>query len=225
MLLRAERSGDFLLQQHCLEQMLPYFFAPGHQNYARYISWYLRQIEHILQEGKTDLLAGAHVCRHSDGGTAVPGDQFGEQTYIRSGKGAGGMNGIPTRPEQVAVWVNSFIMCAHMDIAMDEMYEIIEKVEQESIGTSEGKTLHKEERGNRKKTDESDRRKLAIELEKYSHPLNDKHPSLHNICNGHVSPDTVNVHDALSIGSEQSKAFSSSLGSTYTFHTAIKKES
>ena len=71
--------------------------------------------------------------------------------------------------------------------------------------------------------DEAERRKLAIELEKYSHPLNDKHPSLYNICNGHVAPDTVNGHDALSIRSEQSKAFSSFLGSTHTFHTAIKR--
>ena len=27
MFLRGERNGDFLLQQHCLKAMLPYFFA------------------------------------------------------------------------------------------------------------------------------------------------------------------------------------------------------
>jgi hypothetical protein len=62
---RGERNGDFLLQQHCLKAMLPYFFAAGHHNYARYLSWYVRQME---QRAKQDLLAGAHVCRHSDGG-------------------------------------------------------------------------------------------------------------------------------------------------------------
>lgn len=47
MLLRAEIDGYFLLQQRCLEMMLPYFFDAGHYNYARYISWYLRQMQHI----------------------------------------------------------------------------------------------------------------------------------------------------------------------------------
>ena len=36
-LLLAQRDGDFLLQQVSLEAMMPYFFAAGHMNYARYI--------------------------------------------------------------------------------------------------------------------------------------------------------------------------------------------
>ena len=76
--------------------MLPYFFfAAGHHNNARYLSWYVRQMEHLFQDAKRDLLAGAHVCRHSDGGTAVPADQ----TYIKRGKGAGGMKKLPTNEE------------------------------------------------------------------------------------------------------------------------------
>ena len=49
MFLFGERNGDFLLQKHCLKEMLPYFFAAGHQNYARYQSWYVRQMEHLPQ--------------------------------------------------------------------------------------------------------------------------------------------------------------------------------
>ena len=119
---RAERDGDFLLQQHCLEAMLPYFFAAGHQNYSRYVSWYVLQMRHLPENAKEDLLAGAHVCRHAEGGTAVPADQFGEQTYIRRGKGSGGLKGLSTNPEQVAVWVGSFSVCAHLGIAVDSMY-------------------------------------------------------------------------------------------------------
>ena len=75
--------------------MLPYFFfAAGHHNNARYLSWYVRQMEHLFQDAKRDLLAGAHVC-----GTAVPADQFGEQTYIKRGQGAGGMKGLSTNEE------------------------------------------------------------------------------------------------------------------------------
>ena len=64
MVLRGERNDDFLLQQHCLKAMLP----AGHHNYARYISWYVQQMEHLPQRAKKDLLAGSHICRHSDGG-------------------------------------------------------------------------------------------------------------------------------------------------------------
>ena len=49
-------------------------------------------------------------------------DQFGEQTYIKRLKGPGGMKGISTSPEQVAVRVNSSSVCAHLDIAMEHMY-------------------------------------------------------------------------------------------------------
>ena len=68
MFLPGEGNDDFLLQQHCLKAMLPYFFAAGHHNYGRYLSWYVRQMEHLPHRTKEDLLAGAHVCRHSDGG-------------------------------------------------------------------------------------------------------------------------------------------------------------
>ena len=121
-LLRAQRDGDFLLQQVSLEAMMPYFFAVGHMNYARYITWYLRNVENLPTTAKNDLMEGAHVCRQSDGGTAVPADQFGEQTYIRRGKGAGGLRGISMNAEQVAVWVGRFSVCAHLDMAIEAMY-------------------------------------------------------------------------------------------------------
>ena len=75
----------------------------------------MRQMEHLPQRAKEDLLAGAHICRHSYGGTVVPADQFGEQTYIKRRKGSGGMKGISTSPELVAVWVNSGSVCAHLE--------------------------------------------------------------------------------------------------------------
>ena len=64
--------------------------------------------------------------------------------------------------------------------------------------------------------------KIAAELEKYSHPINEQHSGVYNICNGQVAPDTVNVQDALAIGIEQSRQFSASLSSD--FHTTIKKK-
>ena len=60
-------------------------------------------MENLPTEAKTDLLNGAHVCRHSDSQASISADQFGEQTYIRQGKGAGGLKGISTNQEQVAL--------------------------------------------------------------------------------------------------------------------------
>ena len=70
--------------------------------------------------------------------------------------------------------------------------------------------------------DEADQNKIAAVLEKYTHPLNEQHPGLYNICNGQVAPNTVNVQDALAIESKQSKQFSALLSTD--FHTAIKKK-
>ena len=65
-------------------------------------------MQHLPATAKDDLLAGSHVCCHSDGAAAVSGDMFGEQTCIKQGKGVGGMKGICTNSEQVTVWIQSF---------------------------------------------------------------------------------------------------------------------
>ena len=81
--IRAEREGDILLREKCLKDMLPYFFAAGHQHYARYISMYLLEVKSLPSEARQDLKEGYNVCRHSNGAPAVSSDQFGEQTYIK----------------------------------------------------------------------------------------------------------------------------------------------
>ena len=85
----------------------------------------------------------------------MPADQFGEQTYIKRRKGSGGMKGISTSPEQVAVWVNSFSVCAHLDIAMEHMYNEAGE-EQRSHGEVDGeeKKKHKEEGEGRRRLGE-----------------------------------------------------------------------
>ena len=77
----------------------------------------------------------------------MPADQFGEQTSIKRGKGSGGMKGISTSPEQVAVWANSFSVCAPLDIAMEHMYN----------EAGEEKNLHGEVDGEEKNNKEEER--------------------------------------------------------------------
>ncbi len=91
--MRVEREGDWILQQHCLERMMPCFIAAGHHHYGRYVSWHLRDMQYIPLDGKQDLLNGSHVCRHTGRAAAVSGDQYGEQTYITQGKTSRGTEG------------------------------------------------------------------------------------------------------------------------------------
>ena len=72
-LLHAEPEGDFLLQMAS--------FASGHFHYARYLTQYTLEVNHLIPpEANAELASGALVCRHRAGGwNSVSSDQFGEQ--------------------------------------------------------------------------------------------------------------------------------------------------
>ena len=125
MFIRAERESDWLLHLYCVQQMLPYFFAAGHANYARYGAWYLLEMRGALPAAARQMfLNGDHVCRHRSGvWNSVFSDQFGEQTYIRYGKAKGGLVGITLNPDQVAEWVLSYHICNTVSLAMDDMFD------------------------------------------------------------------------------------------------------
>ena len=134
------------------------------------------------------------------------------------------MKGISTSAEQVVVWVNSFSVCAHLDITMEHMYDEAREEQMPHGGADgeENKNKHKEEGEGRRRLDKADQRNIAVELEKYGQPFHDQQPGLYSICNDQVTSDTVNVQDALAIGGEQSRHFSTSLSSE--FHKTIKKK-
>ena len=73
----------------------------------------------LLDDAKMDLLAGAHVCRHRPGTwNIVSADQYGEQIYIKKGKMPGGLKGLTMSENQVAIWVESYPICAHVTHAI-----------------------------------------------------------------------------------------------------------
>ena len=118
MFIKAQREGDSLLHVHCLQKMLPYFFAAGHWHYARHVTWHLQEMSCLPEDAKSDLMAGAFVCRHREGvWNSVSADQFGEQTYIRNGKSKGGLVVISLSAEQVACWVLSYPLCQRVSQA------------------------------------------------------------------------------------------------------------
>jgi len=81
--IRAEREGDWLLHLAAFRQMIPYFFAAGHFNYARYGSYYLRSMQKLPHHVVLDhFLKGKHVVHHLRG---LWSDQFIESTFVRFG--------------------------------------------------------------------------------------------------------------------------------------------
>ena len=79
-----------------------------------------------------DLLVGTHLCRHRpDMWNCLSADQFGEQTYINKSKMPGGLKGLTMSEEQVAIWVESYPVCAHVTLAIESMYSADDDIKQE----------------------------------------------------------------------------------------------
>ena len=121
------------------------------------------------------------MCRHSDGCESVSADQFGEQIYIRQGKGAGGLKGISTNADQVAMWVASFPICSQLIDTFDDMYPY------NGTETHESKRKSRKEEGTkRRQLEAADRQSMRTELQKYYHPLTSPsdHLYLHHYWSG-----------------------------------------
>ena len=136
------------------------------------------------------------MCRYSDGWESVSADQFGEQTYIRQGKCAGGLKGISTNAYQVAVWVASFPICSQLIDTFADMYPSNDTETHEANSKN-----HKEEGTKRRQQLEAaDRRSMRTELQKYSHPLTSSSDHLYNTITGQVATADVNTHQTVEVG-------------------------
>ena len=95
---------------------MKYFFVAGHIHYARYLTYYLLEMNALPQQAKVDI-----VCRHHAGyWNAVSADQFGEQTAIRICKG--GLKGITLSADPVGEWIDAFPITAHACIRSFRSY-------------------------------------------------------------------------------------------------------
>ena len=91
----AEREVDWLLHLATFKKMLPYYFAAGHVNYARYGLYYLRSMEKLPPHVERLFLKGQHVTRHIQGiWSGLWSDQFIESTFMRYDHSVGGIIGI-----------------------------------------------------------------------------------------------------------------------------------
>ena len=193
--IRAEREGDWLLHLTTFRKMLPYYFAAGHVNYARYGLYYLRTMEKLPPHIQRYFLQGQHVTRHIAGiWKGLWTDQFIESTFMRYGHSAGGIIGITLKQEALKTWALSRHLCCKIESDMQKMEE------------EDGDTVqlyHKEEAKSRILADSKDRTGLGNKLDSCLHPLNpSEHPedSLVNIVSGKIAPPVVNVDSSVKIG-------------------------
>ena len=104
---RAEREGEFALHLYACREMLPYFFAAGHWNYARDGVAYLRMMEKLPTSLLDPFMKGQHVIRLQDGRwNGIWTDMSIESTYMKIGKGPSGLIGITTNERSVKIWAN-----------------------------------------------------------------------------------------------------------------------
>ena len=138
--------------------MRKYFFAAGHWQYARYITWHCLDMRNNLPSDVENLfLEGAHVCRHREGvWNSVFADQLGEQTYIKYGKSKGGLVGLTLSPNQVSRWILSNNVCNSVSMLMDLMFDMGDEDYDAELD------IHKEEGHNRQKLDSQDRGKYTV---------------------------------------------------------------
>ena len=213
---RAEREGDWPLHLEAFSQMMPYFFAAGHVNYARYGLYYLRCMESLPSDVLEYFMKGDHVMRHVPGiWNGIWSDMYIETTFMRYGHGKRGIIGITLKPETLKTWALSLHICSHLEANLADMVEGVKMNVQSS---------HKEEGKGRITSDGEDRKGLQKKLEKCTDALNpEMHPSgTVNIVSGKIGDSSINVHNAVEIGKSQMQEFEKSWPKG--FHDTIKKK-
>ena len=112
----AEREADWALHLYAVKEMLPYFFAAGHCNYARYGLTYLRSMERLPEDVLMHFMKGHHVMRHNPGiWIAIWSDMYIESTFMKYGHGAKGIIGITLKPSVLKKWALSTYISTQLE--------------------------------------------------------------------------------------------------------------
>ena len=120
--------------------------------------------------------------------------------------------------EQIATWTLSHHLCNSFTLAYGMMHD-----EEPDEEYDPGTKTHKEEGKRRKELDAADGNSIILERKKYTNPLcMNPDEELINIVTGRVAPDSVNIDDALCIGSAMAEEFSAALPGG--FYQLLKKK-
>ena len=103
----------------------------------------------------------------------------------------GGLKGLTMSEDQVAIWVVSYPICAHVTLTIEFTYSADDNMQEET---------RKEEGEKRRILDTYVRNRVYEELKTHPHPLKLTSSSVYNIINGKVANASVNVQETLKMG-------------------------
>ncbi|GFO43346.1 hypothetical protein PoB_006985100 [Plakobranchus ocellatus] len=107
-LLRAVKTNDFTQYKTCLKAMVPLFFSMDQQNYARYLSLYVANLNAIddthPEAAKCIRECALSVRRVNRPASGIPVDQTIEQTINQSAKSCGGIIGMSRNTQAYDRW-------------------------------------------------------------------------------------------------------------------------
>ena len=99
--------------------MIPYFFAAGHINYAKYGVCYLMTMSK-LPPTLLDQFLRDHVLQHQHGiWNGIWSDMMIETSYMKFGKGPSGIIGKTTKPKTIQIWAKSQLSCSEVLQTLD----------------------------------------------------------------------------------------------------------
>ena len=154
--IRAEREAEWPLHLLAVKLMMPYFFATGHLNYARYGLYYLSSMERLPDDISVQFMKGEHVMRHQAGiWNGMWSDMFIETTFMRYGHGPGGLVGITLNVAAMKQWALSLHTCSQLVKDLTDLKDGGHKIQI---------TRHKEESAARKASDDIGRQKIGEKL-------------------------------------------------------------
>lgn len=191
--IKAERVGDWQMHLRALSDMLPYFAAAGHNNYAKSARIYLQFMQSLSTDHPdvyASFMGGLHVVRRSDRLWAgLSTDLIIEQVLMRSLKTTGGLTrGTGMSETQRVVWLLSMPIRAEINNAMQVLAGVDYSTSEQHVDMSES----------RQSRDTEDTLKI-LDFLKTRDPFKDDE-SLHNICSGVTADESVNVDNACAVG-------------------------
>ncbi|XP_031784033.1 uncharacterized protein LOC116417072 [Nasonia vitripennis] len=199
--IKAERSGNWDLHLKCIEQMIPYFHASGHNNYAKSAHLYLQDmltLKDVMDEHQFELFTtkGYFTIRRSDKfWCGVWSDMTIEQVLMRSMKTQGGLTHGRGMAESV---LTKFVLTM---IILVEVCNEMENFCNVSYSTSE---QHVDSKVSRITRDVADLQKLLEFFSRYN-PFPET-TNIMSIFSGIVGNDSINCHKAYEIGMKSIKS-------------------
>ena len=163
-LIRSVRTGDFKLYIQSLSQLLPWFFALDHANYARWLSVHVRDLT-MLEKTHPGIFeefwAGGFVARKTKRSfSAIALDQAHEQCNALV-KGEGGAVGLTNNPSALRRWM----------IAGPEIARMVEEFEKQAFRGEATDVDHHERLPSFQVTFSAQVNELVVAMEEMGNPF------------------------------------------------------